>query len=44
MEAVDLKSHGELHGIVGAERVLDPQPHGVVQQGGCHLGDGITPS
>ena len=28
---------------VGARRVLDPQPHGVVQQGGRHLGNSITP-
>ena len=41
MEAVDFKSHGKLHSIVGAKRVLNPQPHGVVQQGGRHLGDGI---
>src|SRR5271157_731330 len=30
MEAVDFKSHGELHSIVGAKRVLNPQSHGVV--------------
>ena len=42
-EAVDFKSYGELHRIVGAKRMFDPQPHGIVQQGGRHLGDGIPP-
>ncbi len=43
MEAVDFQSHGELYGIVGAERVLHAQPCGIVQQDGCYLGDVIPP-
>src|SRR5436305_2012053 len=43
MEAVDFKSYGELDGIVGAKRVLNPQPRGIVQQGSRYLGDVIPP-
>ena len=43
MEAVDFESHGELHGVVGAKRMLHPQTCGIIQKGGRELGDGIPP-
>jgi hypothetical protein len=44
METVDFECYGELHGVVGAKRVLHPEACGVVQKGGRDLGDGIPPN
>ena len=39
--AVDFERHGELHGVVGAQRVRVAEPHGLVQQIGRHLDDDV---
>ena len=39
---VDFEGGGELHGVVGAQRVRIRQPHGLVEQGGRDLDDGVA--
>ena len=43
MVAADFERHGELHCVVGAQRVRSPQALGLLQQGGRHSDDGISP-
>lgn len=38
----DFQGGGQLHGVVGAERMPIRQPHGVVEQGGGDLDDGVA--
>jgi hypothetical protein len=43
MAAVDFQRHGELHGVIGAERMRIAEPCGFVEQAGCHFDDDIPP-
>jgi hypothetical protein len=39
---VDFESGGELHGVIGTQRMGIRQPHGLVEQSGRNLDDGVA--